>query len=91
MEKLIKVSILGRDYTIKSDEQERYIQQLAEYINQKLGEITDKGVSNPVNTLILAAFTIADDFHKLKGRQNDFISRVENKMMELERISKGKE
>ena len=90
MEKSIKVNILGRDYSIKSDAEEDNICQIADYVNQKIGEIKDKGANNPINTLILAAFEIAYDYHNMKKRQDDFISRMESKITEFDRISKKK-
>jgi cell division protein ZapA len=90
LEKQIKVNILGRDYSIKSDEEESYIYKVADYVNQKIGEMKDKGANNPINTLIYTAFTIADDYLKMKRKQDDFISRIESKITEFDGIAKEK-
>jgi cell division protein ZapA len=90
LEKHIKVNILGRDYSIKSDEEEGYIYQVADYVNQKIGEMKDKGTSNPINTLIFAAFNIADGYLKMKRKQEAFISRIESKITEFDKMSKEK-
>lgn len=90
MEKHIKVNILGRDYSIKSDEEEGYIYQVAEYVNQKIEETKGKGTNNPINTIIFAAFNIADDYLKMKKKQDDFISRIENKITEFDETLKEK-
>ena len=84
MEKQIKVNILGRDYSIKSDEEETYICEVADYVNRRIGALKDKGASNPISTLIYTAFNIADDYLKMKRKQDDFLSRIENKMIKLE-------
>lgn len=88
MEKHIKVNILGKDYAIKSDEEEGYICQVAEYVNRKIEEIKNKGVNNPINTIIFAAFNIADDYLKMKKRQDDFISRMENRITNFDETLK---
>ena len=88
LEKNIKVNILGRDYTIKSDEEEGHINQVADYVNQKIGEMKDKSGNNPINTLVFAALTIADDYLRMKKWEDEFISRLEHKITKLDTISK---
>lgn len=89
MEKQVKVNILGRDYTIKSDEDECHVNQVADYVNQKIGEMKDKAGNNPINTLVFTALTIADDYLRMKKQENEFFARLEHKITELDTASKG--
>lgn len=88
VEKTVKVNILGRDYTIKSDEEESHIFQVADYVNQKIGEMKYKAGNNPINTLVFTAFTIADDYIKMKKQEDEFIARIEGKIMKFKELSK---
>jgi cell division protein ZapA len=88
LEKNIKVNILGREYTIKSDEEEGHICQVADYVNRKIVEMKDRGGNNPINALVFTALTIADDYLRLKKQEDEFISRLEHKIIELDGISK---
>ena len=90
LEKQVKINILGKDYTIRSDEEEVYINQVADYVNQKIGEMKDKGGNNPINTLIFTAFNIADDYLKMKRQEDEFISRMKHKIVELDGNINGK-
>jgi cell division protein ZapA len=90
LEKHIKVNILGKEYSIKSDEEEGYIYKVAEFVNLKIEEIKNQGTNNPINTVIFAAFNIADDYLKMKKRQDDFISRMENRITKFDETSTEK-
>jgi cell division protein ZapA len=90
LEKQVKINILGKDYTIRSDEEEAYINQVADYVNQKIGEMKDKGGNNPINTLIFTAFNIVDDYLKMKRQEDEFISRMKHKIVELDGNINGK-
>jgi cell division protein ZapA len=63
MKNLVKVEILGREYTVKSDEEEERVQKIADYVNRKMKEVLQrvKTVST-LNVAILAAMNIASDY-----------------------------
>ncbi|MEE9420070.1 MAG: cell division protein ZapA [Desulfatiglandaceae bacterium] len=70
MEKPIRVRILDHEYLLKSDENEELVQEIAQFVNDKLMEIghgTDR--LSEAKVAILAAFHIASDyFQVLKER-----------------------
>jgi len=70
MKNQVRVEILGREYTIRSDEGEERVKKIAQYVDQKLKKISES--SRPASTLnaaILAAMDIANDyFEALEGR-----------------------
>jgi len=59
----VKVTILGRDYFIRNNQNEEQIKIIAEYVNKKFKEVKDnaKGLSED-KIAILAAFNMADDY-----------------------------
>ena len=64
-----KVIIGGNVYTLSGNESEEYIQRVALYINNKLGELKASENGQYLNTRlmsILLAINIADDYFKAK-------------------------
>jgi len=76
MKNLVKVEILGREYTVKSDEEEERVQKIADYVNRKMKEVLQrvKTVST-LNVAILAAMNIASDYFDSEEAQR-MIGRV---------------
>lgn len=76
----INISILGKEYTIKSDVEEKSLNQIANHLNQKVEEIikTTKTVATH-NILILAAMSIANDYFQAKDLNEALVNRVESK------------
>ncbi|MBR1874091.1 MAG: cell division protein ZapA [Eubacterium sp.] len=69
-----EVLIDGRTYTIAGFESDEYLQQVATYINRKLGELKKNGdyMRLDLDTRnALLAINIADDYFKEKGVADD--------------------
>jgi len=84
VERLVEVNIFGHDYTIKTDADTEYIQKIAKYVDEKMDEIVrnTKTVST-LNTAILAALNIADDFFRELEKREELLEEVENRSMEI--------
>ena len=83
----VEVYILGQKYTIKGDAPEEYIQQLANYVQDKIKEAYSNSPSiTPVKASILAAITIADELHRLRNEQENLTKSIEEKTVELTRL-----
>src|SRR6266481_10127886 len=70
----IKVEIYDQAYTIRSDGDTDYIQQLADYVDKRMREISSGTLTvDSRKVAILAALYIADEFYQLKNiqAQND--------------------
>ena len=72
MKKFVRVEILGREYTVKSDEGEDRVKNIAEYVNRKIKEVSENSQTvSTLNLAILAALNIANDyFGALEGQRN---------------------
>ena len=60
----VKVQIFGQIYTIRGELDERYVQKLAAYVDEKMSAIAD--VTATIDTqkvAVLAALAIADELH----------------------------
>lgn len=84
----IKVRILDRYYTLKSNQSEEYLQSLASYVDEKIRRIILSNPSLPSEDAgVLAALNIADEYHRLKEKKEKasrllsaLLSRLEKKI-----------
>ena len=78
------VKILGQRYKVRSDEGEEYISDLAEYVNDQIGEVqkTTKTVATH-NLAILAAMNIADNLFKAEERENQIKKEVRERVRRI--------
>ena len=72
---LVKVSILGQDYTVKAPADATYIKEVAEYVNERMKEVQDNIGPDQSSTriAILAAMNISDELFGIK-RNKDSVS-----------------
>ncbi|MBN1898774.1 MAG: cell division protein ZapA [Spirochaetes bacterium] len=87
--KHIKVNILGNEYTLKTDADEYYIKQLADYLNKKFLEMTHKGHGpSTLKESIMVALNVADDFFRLKEQvektERDLKTRADELIKKIE-------
>jgi cell division protein ZapA len=83
MKKVIRVEILGREYAVKSDEGEERVKKIAQYVNQKIKDISESTQTvSTMNAAILAAMNIANEYFQIleekKNYRQDFESKAEH-------------
>jgi len=83
-ERLVEIKVFGQVYTVKTDAQEDHIQKVAQYVNEKMDEVTKntKSVSS-LNVAILTALNIADDLITEKAKRLALLEEVERKAKDL--------
>jgi len=91
MKNLFRVEILGREYTIRSDQGEERVRNIAEYVNQKIKEVSEatKTVST-LNLAILAAMNIANDYFEVLEGQKNLARAIESKSNRLIELIRSK-
>jgi len=68
----VKVQILGQTYAIRGDLDERYVQKLAKYVDEKMRAISDvTAIVDTQKVAVLAALAIADELHSIQRDRND--------------------
>jgi len=73
---LVKIKIYGTEYPIRGDSDAEYIEEIAQYVDQKMREIDRKTHSgSSLKVAILAALNIVDEL---------FRCRSENQLLEEE-------
>ena len=68
----VKVQIFGQSYSIRGDLDERYVQDLAAYVDAKMRAIAE--ATSTVDTqkaAVLAALAIADELHSVRNERGD--------------------
>ncbi|MFC1668902.1 cell division protein ZapA [Spirochaetota bacterium] len=80
----VKVEIFGNSYNIQGDASPEYIQKLADYVDDKMEEVS-KNVSqgNLAQIAILVALNIADEYHQLKKITSGIEGVIEEKAKSL--------
>ena len=69
-EQTIRVEIYNQTYSIRSDGDNEYIHELAEYVDRKMREISSGTMTvDSLKVAIHAALHIADEFFQLKHSQ----------------------
>ena len=98
-ERLVEIKVFGQTYTVKTDAEEDYIQEVAKYVNEKIDEVLKKTKSvSTLNVAILTALNIADDLlkerekriallHEIEGKSKDLVEKINIKIggMEFEK------
>ena len=95
-EQTIRVEIYNQTYSIRSDGDNEYIFDLAEYVDRKMREISSGTLTvDSLKVAILAALHIADEFYQLKNAQAQSDAQLAVRSSEcselLDRILKNRE
>lgn len=84
MAKPVTVEILGNEYVLRSEAGEERVREVAELLNQRLGEV--QAVHKTSSTLaaaILAALNITNELLQLRDEQEKLFQEIEAKTERL--------
>lgn len=81
----VQVEIAGQQLSIRSDEGPQYVQQLADYVDAQLRQLTHGRRSTPSmqRVALLVAIQIADELFRERDLHRRFRARVEDKLATL--------
>lgn len=69
MKRKVEVSLLGRNFTIKSDKDEAYLHQVASFVNRRFDEIRHQTRTATSHDLaLLVALNLADELFQSEDR-----------------------
>tara|TARA_Y100000590_G_C15659362_1_gene991966 strand:- start:135 stop:431 length:297 start_codon:yes stop_codon:yes gene_type:complete len=80
--KVVKVSILGQDYFIRTTASPSYFKKVASYINDKTDELIESGLnpeSEQLKIAVLACMNITDELFLYKNEKQDLLNKIELK------------
>ncbi len=84
MKKQYQIRVLGEDIAVLSDSGDEHVEAVVNYVNEKVKEIQVTGRTiNTLHIAILAALNIADEYHKMKGVQEDICHQMESRSEHL--------
>lgn len=91
MKSLVEVEIFGQTFTVNSEEQTQYVKELAEYVDQRMRQITGSTKTVvPLRVAIMAALSIADEWYKASQREQEIQEETERlSAVLLERIEQS--
>ena len=95
-EQTIRVEIYNQTYSIRSDGDNEYINELAAYVDRKMREISSGTMTvDSLKVAILAALHVADEFFQLKHAQQQSDAQLAARSTEcsemLDRILKHRD
>ncbi len=80
----VRVNILGQTYNVKGDASPDYIEQLADYVNEKVEEVSRNLSSvNSLQVAILVSLNIADEYFQMKKINTGIEGAIEDKAREI--------
>ncbi|MFP3870726.1 MAG: cell division protein ZapA [Syntrophobacteria bacterium] len=84
MSQRVKVGILGQEYTIYTQADKAYAEEVARYVASKCQEAQRSLRSSSVGTIaVLAALNIASDYVQTKKAYEQLLARIESKQEKL--------
>jgi cell division protein ZapA len=91
MKKRIEVEIFNQTFVVNSEDDERYVREIASYVDQRVRQMGESAKSAmPMRVAIMAALSIADEYHKALQRETDTQKEIERlSSLILERIAQS--
>ena len=87
MSSVVTVEIAGQRYPIRSSLDERYVSELAAYVDQKMRAASVAAPSSDMLGLaILVALNIADEFFRVRQQTSSATGDINERAMRLERL-----
>ena len=84
---VITVEIAGQRYPIRSNLDERYVAELAAYVDQKMrAAVNAAPESDMLGLAILVALNIADDVFRARQQQSSVSGELNERALRLEEI-----
>ena len=81
------VEIAGQRYPIRSDLEERYVTELAAYVDRKMRAAADAApASDTLGLAVLVALNLADEFFRARSDQSDAHGEMSQRAIRIEQI-----
>lgn len=91
MKQRIEVEIFNQTFIVNSEDDEHYVREIASYVDQRMRQMGESAkTAMPLRVAIMAALSIADEYHKALQRENDTQKEIERlSSLILERIAQS--
>ena len=83
--KVAKVNIFGQNYVVRSAAGQKYLEEVAAYVNEKMEEIKASGIddSQQLRIAVLSAMNITDELFTYRKEKKKFVDKVEEKTLAI--------
>ena len=86
----ICVNIFGSEYHLISDDDEKYVKKIAQFVDDKMREIDkNQSINSPTRVAVMAALTVADELmqeqeyrNKLTEQLNEEAKKINQDILE---------
>jgi cell division protein ZapA len=86
----VEVKIYNQTYSIRGDGNGEYIQQLAEYVDRRMKEVSAGTLTaDSLRVAILAALNIADELYKMRRKLDQLDSALNERSTECAEMLDG--
>lgn len=91
MKQRIEVEIYNQSFIVNSEDDERYVREIASYVDGKMRQMGENTKNTmPMRMAIMAALSIADEYHKALQREAATQQEIERlSSLILERIAQS--
>ena len=91
MKQRIEVEIYNQTFIVNSEDDELYVREIASYVDQQMHQAGENAkAAMPLRVAIMAALSIADEYHKTLQRENDTHKEIDRlSSLLLERIAQS--
>ena len=84
---LVPIQILGQRYPIRSALDPRYVQELANYVDEKMRAVADQAApGDSLRLAVVAALNIADEAFRARGDDDGQRTTVVDRLRHLEQL-----
>jgi cell division protein ZapA len=84
VKKKVEVALLGRSFTVKSDKDEAYLHQVANFVNRKFEEMRPQArAASTYDLALLVALNLADELFEAEERAKSSRSEVRKRSERL--------
>ena len=79
---IVRINIGGQEYTLKTSADEKYLQSVASYVNDRIREIEGSTSANQsqLRTMVLSAMNITDELFAEKQKNSRILGRFESRL-----------
>ena len=83
MKQSVTVQIAGLRYALKTDEDERWVKQVAAYVDERMRELQKRGRPDTQAAAVLAALQIAEELFREKRNGRELRRKIREKSESL--------
>lgn len=81
----VEITILGQKYTIKSDQDEVALREVARFVDSRLNEL-NRGRIATLSVAVLGALNIANEYFLYRRQMDEVLQRMEEQARQLKAL-----